>query len=54
MPDLTCYERARTDAYYKEVVGPDEAYFADMDRSQIAVGWEECWVRDGRVVREDE
>lgn len=50
MPDLACYERALADKYYADVVAPDEAYFADMGRSKVVVGWEEVYVLDGRVV----
>lgn len=53
MPELECYERARTDQYYLDVVVPDEEYFADMGRSQVAVGWEEVWVEGGKVVEAD-
>lgn len=50
MPDLECYEKARTDKYYKEVVEEDEQIFADLESSRVAVGWEEVWIRDGVVV----
>lgn len=49
MPDLECYERARKDKYYEEVITKDEAVFADLGRSKVAVGWEEVWVDGGKV-----
>ena len=50
MPELSCYERALEDQYYKDVIGPDDVYFADMERSKIVVGWEEVYIADGKVV----
>lgn len=50
MPSLDCYEKALQDEYYKNVVGPDDQYFADMERSKIMIGWEEVYVQDGKVV----
>lgn len=50
MPSLDCYERAIQDEYYQEVIAPDEAEFADMERTKITVGWEEGCVEDGKVV----
>lgn len=50
MPSLDCYEKALQDEYYINVVGPDDKYFADMDKSKIMIGWEEAYVQDGRVV----
>ena len=50
MPDLSCYEKALSDQHYKDVIAPDDTYFADMERSKIMVGWEEVYVKDGKVV----
>lgn len=50
MPDLSCYERALKDKYYADVIAPDEAYFADMQRTKVIVGWEEVYISEGQVV----
>lgn len=50
MPDLECYERARNDQYYKDVITPDELEFADMEKSKLLVGWEEVYIENGEAV----
>lgn len=48
--NFTCLDRAREDPYYREVVEPDEKKFFDLEKSQVIVGWEECYVEDGKVL----
>lgn len=50
MPDLSCYERALSDQYYKDVIAPDDTCFANMEKSKVMVGWEEVYVEDGKVI----
>ncbi|CAK4032117.1 Hypothetical predicted protein [Lecanosticta acicola] len=49
MPELDCYERARRDPYYAQVVKPDEEAFFDFERSRITVGWEEVYIEGGEL-----
>lgn len=48
--DLGSYEEGRQEKYYKETVAPDEEKMLDMTRTQITVGWEECYIEDGKIV----
>lgn len=50
MHDLEDFKRARQDPFYIEKVAPDEAKMADPAKTQIIVGWEECYVLDGKVL----
>ncbi|KAH6671368.1 EthD domain-containing protein [Halenospora varia] len=45
-------ENALKDPLYAEVVGPDEG-FMDQSRSMVTVGWEEVYIRDGKIVNVD-
>ncbi|KAF9886601.1 hypothetical protein FE257_011241 [Aspergillus nanangensis] len=38
------------DPYFKDVVEPDEERFIDKASRRRTVGYEEIWVRDGKVV----
>ena len=55
MPSLQCWENAIEDPYYRDVVAKDEEKFSDHSKPRtIFVGWEECYIKDGKVVeRED-
>lgn len=50
MPGLDCFEKVRDDPYFKRVIAPDEAVFADMARTKVTVGWVEAHVEGGQVV----
>ncbi|OAP65489.1 hypothetical protein AYL99_01461 [Fonsecaea erecta] len=50
MPDLSCFQRAREDPYYAEVIAPDEQRLFDWTSVEWTVGWEEVYIKDGRVV----
>ena len=50
MPDLSCYEKAIEDQYYKDVIVPDEMAFADWSSSKLTVGWEEVYIQDGKAL----
>jgi hypothetical protein len=54
MRDLEDFKRAQQDPFYIEKVAPDEAKMADPAKTQIIVGWEECYVLDGKVLADDE
>ena len=47
-------EKAVQDPDYPANVGPDEAKFLDQKRSVVTVGWEEVYLKDGKVVNIDE
>lgn len=54
MRDLEDFKRAQQDPFYVEKVAPDEAKMADPAKTKIIVGWEECYVLDGKVLADGE
>ncbi|OAL30475.1 hypothetical protein AYO22_01673 [Fonsecaea multimorphosa] len=50
MPDVACFHRAREDPYYAEVVAPDEEKLFDWASAEWTIGWEEVYIKDGKVV----
>ena len=52
--DLEDFKRAQQDPFYIEKVAPDEAKMADPAKTQVIVGWEECYVLDGKVLADGE
>lgn len=54
MRDLEDFKRAQQDPFYIEKVAPDEAKMADPTKTQVIVGWEECYVLDGKVLADGE
>ncbi|EXJ73747.1 uncharacterized protein A1O5_03509 [Cladophialophora psammophila CBS 110553] len=50
MPDVSCFQRAREDPYYTEVIAPDEDKLFDWGSVEWTVGWEEVYIKDGKVV----
>lgn len=53
LKDIEDLETAVQDPDYPARVGPDEAKFLDQKRSVVTVGWEEVYLRDGKVVNID-
>lgn len=52
-PSLECFKNALADPYYRDVVLPDEAKFLDGSKCMRTVGWEECYINDGKVVHKE-
>ncbi|KIW89477.1 uncharacterized protein Z519_09633 [Cladophialophora bantiana CBS 173.52] len=50
MPEISCFQRAREDPYYTEVIAPDEDKLFDWGSVEWTVGWEEVYIKDGKVV----
>ena len=50
MPSLDCIANALNDPFYREVVVPDEEKFISARSCQRTVGYEECFIKDNRVV----
>jgi hypothetical protein len=46
-------EKAVQGPEYPAKVGPDEVKFLDQKRSVVTVGWEEVYLKDGKVVNID-
>ncbi|PVH85752.1 hypothetical protein DL98DRAFT_583344 [Cadophora sp. DSE1049] len=47
-------KKAVEDPEYPEKVWPDEQRFMDQSNSVVTVGWEEVYVKDGKIVNIDE
>lgn len=50
MPDISCFQRARDDPYYRSHILPDEMRLFDWETCTYQVGWEEVYVKDGEIV----
>ncbi|RAH66135.1 EthD domain-containing protein [Aspergillus aculeatinus CBS 121060] len=50
VPSLDCIANALNDPFYREVVVPDEEKFISARSCQRTVGYEECFIKDNRVV----
>ncbi|OAG38794.1 hypothetical protein AYO21_06989 [Fonsecaea monophora] len=50
MPDVSCFHKAREDPYYAEVIAPDEDKLFDWNTAEWTIGWEEVYIKDGKVV----
>ncbi|KAJ9603538.1 hypothetical protein H2200_011724 [Cladophialophora chaetospira] len=50
MPDAASFHKAREDPYYQAVVFPDEEKLFEWETAKWTVGWEEVWIKDGKVV----
>ncbi|KIW27882.1 uncharacterized protein PV07_07580 [Cladophialophora immunda] len=50
MPDVSCFQKAREDPYYAEVIAPDEEKLFDWSSMEWTIGWEEVYIKDGKVV----
>ena len=50
MPDISCFQKAREDPYYASHIAPDEDKLFDWESARWTVGWEEVYVKDGKVV----
>nr|AWS21678.1 hypothetical protein [Talaromyces stipitatus] len=48
--DVLDYIRAKDDPYYKEVILPDHAHFADPANTVFVTGWLETHVINGEAV----
>ncbi|KAF2106979.1 EthD domain-containing protein [Lophiotrema nucula] len=53
VPNVECLQEALDDPYYKGHVQPDEEKFIDANKSYKTCGWEEKYIHDGCVVREE-
>lgn len=47
-------KRARDDPIFLEVIRPDEERFIQVQNVSWAVGWEEVYVQDGKIVPDSE
>ncbi|KIW76498.1 hypothetical protein Z517_11244 [Fonsecaea pedrosoi CBS 271.37] len=50
MPEVSCFHKAREDPYYAEVIAPDEDKLFDWNTAEWTIGWEEVYIKDGKVV----
>ena len=50
MPDISCFQKAREDPYYASHIAPDEEKLFEWESARWTVGWEEIYVKDGKVV----
>lgn len=48
--DVEDYIRAKNDPYYKDVIFPDHAHFADAKRTLFVTGWVETHILNGKAV----
>ncbi|EXJ60271.1 hypothetical protein A1O7_04423 [Cladophialophora yegresii CBS 114405] len=53
MPDGLCFQRAREDLYYEQFILPDENRLFEWQSAQWMVGWEEVYIKDGKIVEDD-
>jgi EthD domain len=52
--DVQDFINVKDDPYYKQVVMPDHANFADTKRTSMVTGWMETHIADGRAAAMDE
>ena len=50
MADISCFEHFRQDPYYLSDVLPDETKLFDWETSSYNFGWEEVYIKDGKIV----
>ena len=48
--DVEDYIRAKSDPYYRNVIFPDHANFADPTRTTFVTGWVETHIADGQLI----
>ncbi len=48
---LESFQRALADPYYKDVILPDEDNFIDAARCMRTLGWEECYIENGSIIK---
>ncbi|ETI24899.1 hypothetical protein G647_04269 [Cladophialophora carrionii CBS 160.54] len=53
MLDASCFQKAREDPYYEQVVMPDENQLFEWESAQWTLGWEEVYIKDGKIVEEE-
>jgi hypothetical protein len=50
MANTSCFTKFQQDPYFLSDVFPDEQRFIDWDSAFYSIGWEEVYIKDGRVV----
>lgn len=50
VPDVSYIKSSREDPYFFEKVLPDEERFFDTQNTGYHIGWEEVYLRDGKIV----
>ncbi|OCT52928.1 hypothetical protein CLCR_10886 [Cladophialophora carrionii] len=53
MLDASCFQKAREDPYYEQFILPDENQLFEWESAQWTVGWEEVYIKDGKIVEEE-
>lgn len=50
MSDSSCFQRARDDPFYLSHILPDEARLFGWETCVYHVGWEEMYIKGGKIV----
>lgn len=50
MPDISCFHKAQQDPFYLTHMLPDEQKLFDWETTVYQVGWEEIYIKNGKIV----